>query len=85
MKKYHPIENVRIENGILKLSIDGVLFEKPLHSVSSLLAHAQADALQVFDVSPSGYGIYWPLLDEDISIDGLLGIEHKPETKQQAA
>ena len=29
-----------------------------------------------FDVSPSGYGIYWPLIDEDISIDGLLDVDH---------
>ncbi len=26
--------------------------------------------------SPSGYGICWPDLDEDISIDGLLGVKH---------
>ena len=23
-------------------------------------------------------GIHWPLIDEDLSIDGLLGVEHKP-------
>ena len=29
---------------------------------------------------PSGYGIHWPLIDEDLSIDGLLGIVHTPQT-----
>jgi hypothetical protein len=25
-----------------------------------------------FEVSPSGYGIHWPELDEDLSIDGMI-------------
>ncbi|PKN21436.1 MAG: hypothetical protein CVU65_16870 [Deltaproteobacteria bacterium HGW-Deltaproteobacteria-22] len=25
-------------------------------------------------MSPSGYGIHWPELDEDLSVDGLLGL-----------
>ena len=34
-----------------------------------------------FEVSPSGYGIHWPLIDEDLSIDGLIGIVHTPPDK----
>jgi hypothetical protein len=33
-----------------------------------------------YEVSPSGYGIHWPLVDEDLSIDGLLGIKHRPKS-----
>ena len=29
--------------------------------------------LTKFEISTFGYGIHWPLLDEDMSIDGLLG------------
>ena len=29
-----------------------------------------------FEIAPSGYGIHWPLIDEDLSIDGLPGIVH---------
>jgi hypothetical protein len=25
-----------------------------------------------FEISPSGYGIHWPDLDEDLSIDGMI-------------
>jgi len=39
----------------------------------------------VFEISPSGYGIHRPFLDEDISIDGLLGIAHFPSTKRKVA
>ncbi|MBN2510631.1 MAG: DUF2442 domain-containing protein [Spirochaetales bacterium] len=41
-----------------------------------------------FKISPSGYGIYWPLIDEDVSIDSLIGmkntIEKGPSHGQQA-
>jgi hypothetical protein len=37
------------------------------------------------EVSPSGYGIHWPLLDGDISIDGLFGIAHVPKREEKTA
>jgi len=37
------------------------------------------------EISPSGYGIYWPLIDEDLSIDGLLGIVHAPQWRKKTA
>ena len=38
-----------------------------------------------FEFGDTGYGIHWPLIDEDISIDGLLGIEHKPNSGAEKA
>ncbi|MCF6158838.1 MAG: DUF2442 domain-containing protein [wastewater metagenome] len=35
-----------------------------------------------YSFSASGYGIHWPLLDEDLSIDGLLGVRHKSKMKK---
>ncbi len=26
----------------------------------------------MYRISPSGYGIHWPLIDEDLSINGIL-------------
>ncbi|NOZ61085.1 MAG: DUF2442 domain-containing protein [Calditrichaeota bacterium] len=34
-------------------------------------------------MSPSGYGLHWFLLDEDLSIDELLGIKHAPSQKKE--
>ncbi|MFI5222153.1 MAG: DUF2442 domain-containing protein, partial [Bacteroidia bacterium] len=38
-----------------------------------------------FEISPSGYGIHWSLIDEDLSINGLIKkyneIHHLEETK----
>jgi hypothetical protein len=50
-----------------------------LAEISSKLANASQLEKKMFDVSPSGYGIHWYVLDEDISIDGLLGNRHKPD------
>ena len=85
MKKHHQVESVHVEKGILSLIVDGSSIESDLKDVSPLLAAATEEELKEFEVSPSGYGIHWPLIDEDISIDGLLGIVHKPSTNKKSA
>jgi hypothetical protein len=39
---------------------------------SAKLAAANAIQRQTAELSPGGYGIHWPLIDEDLSIAGLL-------------
>ena len=79
MKKYHEVKDIKIECGVLKLTIEGKEIQKNIKDLSSILANAPENAINVFEVTPSGYGIHWPLLDEDISIDGILGISHRTE------
>ncbi len=81
MKKYHRVKDIKIESGFLILTVDGKEIKKKIAELSTVLANAPEEALKIFEVSPSGYGIHWPLLDEDISIDGILGITHKPKFK----
>ncbi len=85
MKKHHRVENVQIEKGILTLVVDGKRVQRELKDISPLLAKAKEDVQKEFEVSPSGYGIHWPLIDEDISIDGLLGIAHQPHSNIKSA
>lgn len=40
---------------------------------SPILAAANTEQRRYAELSPGGYGIHWPLLDEDISIGGLVG------------
>jgi len=75
MKKHHEIENIRFEDGNLLITIDGREKNFPLNQVSPVLEKASDDERGSFDISPSGYGIHWPLLDEDISINGLLELQ----------
>nr|VFK66124.1 MAG: Protein of unknown function (DUF2442) [Candidatus Kentron sp. UNK]VFK71756.1 MAG: Protein of unknown function (DUF2442) [Candidatus Kentron sp. UNK] len=72
MKKIHKVENARIEKGVLSLRVDGIDIRRNLNELSSTLANAKEAEQKAFEISPSGYGIHWPLIDEDISIDGLL-------------
>lgn len=78
MKRLHDIESVQFISEKLKIIIDGEEHEFELASISKKLAHATEFERTKFQISPSGYGIHWPLIDEDLSIDGLLGIKHKP-------
>lgn len=50
---------------------DGRLLSVPLAWYPKL-ASADSKALRHFEVSPGGYGVHWPSLDEDLSIKGFL-------------
>ncbi len=82
MKKHHLVSQVAIQRGRLLLTVDGRRLAFPLRALSRRLAAAKPAEAAVFEVSPSGYGIHWPLIDEDISIDGLLGAVH-PAKKEK--
>ena len=85
MKKYHDISSLKFEDGFLVITIDGESKKFPLKIISPALEKASEEERNNFEISPSGYGIHWPLLDEDISIDGLLGIVHTPRWKKEIA
>lgn len=80
MKKHHSVKNIRFEEKSLLINIDGTDYKFPLKLISEKLYNAKTDELKEFLISPSGYGIHWPVLDEDISIDGLLKIKSATKT-----
>ncbi|MDQ6632486.1 MAG: DUF2442 domain-containing protein [Verrucomicrobiota bacterium] len=77
-KKHHEIQKVVFERGNLILRVDGQTHRFPISKISPKLAKATPMERNKFETSPVGYGIHWPGLDEDLSIDGLLGITHRP-------
>jgi hypothetical protein len=85
MNNYHDIKEIKFIGDVLEATIDGKIKRFRLKDVSSLLEKANEIERKTFEVSPSGYGIHWPLLDEDISIDGLLGIVNAPMKKRKIA
>ncbi|MFH1075556.1 MAG: DUF2442 domain-containing protein [Pseudomonadota bacterium] len=85
MNKYHNIGEIRFHGDLLEATIDGTTKKFQLKNISPLLEKASETERKTFEVSPSGYGIHWPLLDEDISIDGLLGIINAPMKKRKIA
>ncbi len=85
MEKSHEIKNIKFEGGFLVITIDGKINRFELKAISPALEKASAMEQSCFEISPSGYGIYWPLIDEDLSIDGLLGIVHAPQWSKKTA
>ena len=72
MKRYHDVQNVRFKKHYLLLTVDGRDCRIDLRQQSKKLTSADERTKKKFEVSPSGYGIHWPELDEDLSIDGMI-------------
>ena len=85
MKAYHDIKNLHFSGEYIVLTIDGNEKKFKIKEISPALERASQDERNVYEISASGYGIHWPLIDEDISIDGLLGILHTREPKRKTA
>lgn len=77
MNKFHEVEPRGLDGRILKLVVDGRDYEINLDQESNALKNATETQLLDFKISPSGYGIHWPRIDEDLAIDPLIGIEHE--------
>jgi len=85
MDKHHEIGKLSFENNHLRLEIDGTEYAFNLQDVSPRLLAASAQERTRYEISPSGYGIHWPLIDEDLSIDGLLDVQHRPPESDRYA
>lgn len=71
MEKLHKIQELRFDNNFLYLSVDNQTVKIGLSEVSDKLANSNDIEKNDFEISPSGYGIHWRLLDEDLSVNGL--------------
>ncbi len=60
----------------MMLRVDGKEYKIDIAKESDRLAKATQEQRENFEVSPTGYGIHWPDLDEDLSIDGLIDAKH---------
>lgn len=68
----HQISNLRFDKNQLVLRVDEKEIKIDLAKISLKLLNASEVERSIFKISPSGYGIHWPLIDEDISVNELL-------------
>ena len=77
MNKFHEVESKGLKGKILELVVDGRTHAIDLAKESKKLAQATQAQLEDFTFSPSGYGIHWSQIDEDLAIDPMIGIQHE--------
>ncbi|MCU0288262.1 MAG: DUF2442 domain-containing protein [Acidobacteria bacterium] len=76
MDKLYNVQKIEFSKNEMILKIDNHEFTFPLANISKKLVNASPFERNTFEISPSGYGIHWPLIDEDLSIPGLLKMIH---------
>lgn len=70
----HKIEELTFDKNVMFLKVDGRTIEIPLEKASRKLLTADSIQRELYKISPSGYGIHWPFIDEDLAIDYLMKI-----------
>lgn len=68
----HVIQDISFDQDAMSLNIDGKSITILLDKISSKLKSANSMQRSFFKISPSGYGIHWPLIDEDLSVEAIL-------------
>ena len=78
MEKAYKISNIYFDQENLVLILNDQKYSFKINEISEKLAKADESSRNNFQISPSGYGIHWPSLDEDLSINGLLNqLKHR--------
>lgn len=83
MEKAYYISDLRFENDYLIIVVDSQIIKLRLKDISEKLSKATGQELEDFKISPSGYGIHWRLLDEDLSVNGLLKLSQEKTPNSQ--
>jgi hypothetical protein len=83
--KIHDVQMIDFEGAKMVLTVDGQVFRIDLPSVSTRLANAKDAARRSYSISPSGYGVHWPDIDGDLTIDGLIASARLAQSKADEA
>lgn len=84
MENIKPVNaQVKVEAGFLLVTKGGRTHRFELKKISERLSKATDEQLMQFTISPSGYGIHWYSIDEDISIPALLNEPFVPYVRKK--
>lgn len=70
--KPQTAKDIRPEERGLRILLEGKDVVVPWERIPGPLATATPEQRCNAELSPGGYGIHWPQLDEDLTIGGLL-------------
>ena len=77
----HQVDGIDFEGPFMLLRVDGRQHKIDLRTQSRSLALADDRVRRNYVISPAAYGIHWPEIDEDLSIDGLIASTKKTHRK----
>jgi hypothetical protein len=66
------VNEVNFKGDEMYLLTDEKKYVFDLNIISKKLLNASDIERMLYKISPSGYGIHWPLIDEDLSIQALI-------------
>ena len=66
------ISSVQFEGELIIIHSGQQIYKWKIAEISKKLFQASESERNNFQISPSGYGIHWPQIDEDLSMNGLL-------------
>lgn len=72
MGKIHNVQSIDTDETYLYLKVDDKTYRIRWEDCSPSLAKANMSQRKSFDVAPSGYGIHWPEIDEDLAITPVI-------------
>lgn len=72
MNKLHGIKVISTDENYLYLQVDDAAYRLRWIDASPALAKATMTERSAIEISPSGYGLHWRLVDEDLAINPLL-------------
>jgi len=65
------IREIRFEGDMIIIQGEKKSIKTALATISQKLMHASTIERNTFEISPSGTGVHWPLIDEDLSFPNL--------------
>jgi len=72
--RFHDVQRMQFQGQDMVFLVDGTEYRVDVRSASKRLAQAADSARRHFSISPSGYGIHWSEIDEDLSVSGLIAM-----------
>ncbi|MBP6094406.1 MAG: DUF2442 domain-containing protein [Cytophagaceae bacterium] len=65
------IREIRFEGDMIIIQGEKKSIKKAIADISQKLMHASSIERNTYKISPSGFGVHWPLIDEDLSFPNL--------------
>jgi hypothetical protein len=72
MDRQYNVSNIDFSGEWMIISVNGETYQISIAQASEKLAKATHIERKMYRISPSGYGIHWYAIDEDLTTQGLI-------------